>query len=101
MADAFDPNNVPIALNFNLPQIQLVLKGLGKLPIEEGEGLYSAIRQAVGNTLQKAEAQHQADAAAAAKQVPLALPSAPKPRKRKERGPKFLDDAPNGGAPTN
>ncbi|CAB4122555.1 hypothetical protein UFOVP33_21 [uncultured Caudovirales phage] len=59
-APVIDPNQVPINYTVNLPQVNLILKGLGKLPLEEVEQLYNGIRGHALQALQTAEAEAQA-----------------------------------------
>lgn len=66
---AIDPNQVPIHFTLNLAQVNLILKGLGKLPHEEVEQLYNGIRSSALNTLQTAE-KAALDAIAAATDAP-------------------------------
>lgn len=57
---AFDPNQVPITYTLNAPQVSLILRGLGKLPLEEAEQLFTGLREVAMQTLQKAEAEAKA-----------------------------------------
>lgn len=63
----FDPNQVPIQYTFNVQQVNLILRGLGKMPFDEVEGLYLPIRQVALQTLSNAET--------AAKEQPAELPT--------------------------
>lgn len=56
----FNPNTVSIPLTFNFQQINLILEGLGKLPLEKVESLYVGIRTASFNTMNNAEQAHRA-----------------------------------------
>lgn len=40
----FNPMEVPIGYTLNIAQVNLILKGLGKLPREESEGFYDQFR---------------------------------------------------------
>lgn len=53
----FDPSKVEITYTFNFPQVNMILKGLGKLPLEDSEQLHNAIRGHAVQTLQVAEVQ--------------------------------------------
>jgi len=51
----FSPASVPINYTLNFQQVNLLLEGLGKLPYERVEQLYSAMRGAALQALQAAE----------------------------------------------
>jgi hypothetical protein len=51
----FDPNQVAINYTMNSAQVALILRGLGKLPLEEVEQLFNGMRNVAIQTLQKAE----------------------------------------------
>lgn len=55
MQQPFNPASVPINYTLNFQQVNLLLEGLGKLPYERVEQLYSAIRGAALQALQAAE----------------------------------------------
>lgn len=55
MQQPFNPASVPINYTLNFQQVNLLLEGLGKLPYERVEQLYSAMRGAALQTLQDAE----------------------------------------------
>lgn len=54
----FKPNEVVIPLGLTYSQVNLVLEGLGKLPMERVEGLYTGIRGQAVKSMQEAEAAH-------------------------------------------
>lgn len=56
----FNPNDVRFNMTFNYSQVNLVLKGLGKLPFDEVESLYNAIRSASVQSLNHAQEEHAA-----------------------------------------
>lgn len=58
MQQPFNPATVPINYTLNFQQVNLLLEGLGKLPYERVEQLYSAMRGAALQTLQDAEQAH-------------------------------------------
>lgn len=58
MQQPFTPATVPINYTLNFQQVNLLLEGLGKLPYERVEQLYSAMRGAALRTLQDAEQAH-------------------------------------------
>lgn len=60
--DTFDANQVPIQYTLNVAQVNLILRGLGKLPFDEVEGLYLPMRQVALETLSRAEAASKAPA---------------------------------------
>jgi hypothetical protein len=51
----FNPDNVPIAVTLNFQQVNLLLEGLGKLPYERVEQLYTGLRTVAVQALQQAE----------------------------------------------
>lgn len=55
MQQPFNPASVPINYTLNFQQVNLLLEGLGKLPYERVEQLYSAMRGAALQTLQDSE----------------------------------------------
>ena len=55
MSQPFNPAEVPINYTLNFQQVNLLLEGLGKLPYERVEQLYTALRSVGLNTLQDAE----------------------------------------------
>lgn len=55
MQQPFNPATVPINYTLNFQQVNLLLEGLGKLPYERVEQLYSAMRGAALQTLQDSE----------------------------------------------
>lgn len=55
MQQPFNPAAVPINYTLNFQQVNLLLEGLGKLPYERVEQLYSAMRGAALQTLQDSE----------------------------------------------
>ena len=69
----FDPQQVTITFNFRLNQIDLIIEGLGKLPIERAGDLYNGIKAGALQTLQAAEKQAQIDN----QQPPPAVPAPP------------------------
>lgn len=58
MQQPFNPASVPIQYTLNFQQVNLLLEGLGKLPHERVEQLYTAIRGAALQSLQAAEQAH-------------------------------------------
>lgn len=52
---AFDANQVPINYTLSFGQVNLILRALGKLPMEEVEQFYVAFRSVAVQTLQQAE----------------------------------------------
>lgn len=52
----FDPSIVQISYTFNVQQVNLLLRGLGKLPLEEVELVHNGIRQVALQALSSAEA---------------------------------------------
>lgn len=66
MNQQFNPAEVPINYTLNFAQVNLLLKGMGKLPREESEGFYEQFRGVALQTLQAAEAAHNEAAAAEA-----------------------------------
>ncbi len=52
---AFDANQVPINYTLNFAQVNLVLRALGKLPMEEVEQFYVAFRSVAVQALAQAE----------------------------------------------
>ncbi len=74
----FDPNTVQISFVLSPAQVGLILRGLGKLPLEETDQLYHGIRQVAQNTIdQAAQAAQAAANEAAAKQADTATPTEP------------------------
>lgn len=65
MSAPFIPASVPISYTFNINQVALLLRGLNKLPREESEGFYESLQSHALQTVQAAEAQHQAQTASA------------------------------------
>lgn len=61
----FDPNTVQIQFILSPAQVGLILRGLGKLPLEETDQLYHGIRHVAENAIAQAS-QAAADAAKAA-----------------------------------
>lgn len=59
-AQPFNPGAVPINYTLNFAQVNLLLKGMGKLPREETDGFYEQFRGHALQTLQAAEAEHNA-----------------------------------------
>lgn len=55
MQQPFNPATVPINYTLNFQQVNLLLEGLGKLPYERVEQLYSAMRGAALQTLRDSE----------------------------------------------
>ena len=55
MQQPFTPGSVPINYTLNFQQVNLLLEGLGKLPYERVEQLYSAMRGAALQTLRDSE----------------------------------------------
>lgn len=55
MQQPFTPASVPINYTLNFQQVNLLLEGLGKLPYERVEQLYSAMRGAALQTLRDSE----------------------------------------------
>lgn len=64
MQQPFNPAAVPIQYVLNFQQVNLVLEGLGKLPYERVEQLYTAFRGAALQSLQAAEQAYEAEALA-------------------------------------
>lgn len=52
-----NPNQVPITLTVNIDQINMILEGLGTLPIARAEALYTGIRNHAIERLKEVEAQ--------------------------------------------
>ena len=50
-----NPIEVPIFISFNFGEVNTILAGLGKLPYEQVEQLYSRIRSTAVQTLNEAE----------------------------------------------
>lgn len=73
MNQPFDINQVPINYTLNAAQVGVILRGLGKLPLEEVEQLFAGIRSVAQQTLQQAE---EAAKAAAAPPAEEPLPTA-------------------------
>jgi len=59
----FNPASVPINYTLNFQQVNLLLEGLGKLPHERVEQLYTAMRSVALQALQDAEQAHNEAAA--------------------------------------
>lgn len=55
MQQPFNPASVPINYTLNFQQVNLLLEGLGKLPYERVEQLYSAMRGAALQALRDSE----------------------------------------------
>lgn len=55
MQQPFTPASVPINYTLNFQQVNLLLEGLGKLPYERVEQLYSAMRGAALQALRDSE----------------------------------------------
>lgn len=55
----FNPQAVPIQITMNYQQINLMLEGLGKLPFEKVETIYTALRSHAVTSIQQAEVAHQ------------------------------------------
>lgn len=74
----FNPAEVPINYTLNFQQVNVLLKGMGKLMREETEGFYEQFRGVALQTMQAAEASHKeaAEKAAAAEAARLAPPAA-------------------------
>ena len=78
----FDPNQVPITVTLSAPQVSMILRGLGKLPLEEVEQLHAGLRNVAVQTLQQAEAavkaaeEKAAEEKAAAEAAPKVEPAA-------------------------
>lgn len=51
----FNPAEVPINYTLNFQQVNILLKGMGKLPREETDGFYEQFRGVALSTLQAAE----------------------------------------------
>lgn len=63
MQQPFNPAEVPINYTLNFQQVNVILKGMGKLMREETEGFYEQFRAVALQTLQAAEVAHkEADA---------------------------------------
>ena len=58
MQQPFNPATVPINYTLNFQQVNLLLEGLGKLPYERVEQLYSAMRSVALQTLQVSEQEY-------------------------------------------
>lgn len=54
----FNPGAVPIQFTLNFAQVNVLLKGMSKLPREETEGFYEQFKGHAVQTLQTAEAAH-------------------------------------------
>lgn len=63
MQQPFNPASVPINYTLNFQQVNLLLEGLGKLPHERVEQLYTAMRSVALQALQDAEQAHNEAAA--------------------------------------
>lgn len=63
----FDPNQVPVSLTLSPAQVGLILRGLGKLPLEEVDQFYNGIRTVAQQAIQAAERAFNEQAEAAAK----------------------------------
>lgn len=63
MQQPFNPASVPINYTMNFQQVNLLLEGLGKLPHERVEQLYTAMRSVALQALQDAEQAHNEEAA--------------------------------------
>lgn len=71
----FDATQVPIQYTLNFHQVNLILKGMAKLPLEEVEQLYTGLRAHALGTLQAAEAEFKAQQEAAATATPEVPPA--------------------------
>lgn len=58
MQKPFNPSEVPINYTLNFQQVNVILKGMGKLMREETEGFYEQFRGVALQTLQAAELAH-------------------------------------------
>lgn len=74
MSQPFDVNQVPINYTLNAAQVSLILRGLGKLPLEEVEQLFAGIRAVAQQAVQQAEEASKAAAAPPAEE-PLPTPA--------------------------
>ena len=63
MQQPFNPASVPINYILNFQQVNVLLEGLGKLPHERVEQLYTAMRSVALQALQDAEQAHNEAAA--------------------------------------
>lgn len=70
MNQQFNPAAVPIQYTLTFQQVNLVLEGLGKLPYDRVEALYTAVRSIALQTLHAAEQAHEATTAESLKQLP-------------------------------
>ena len=59
---AFTPNQVPIYYTLNIDQVNLVLEGLGELPLKRAGDFSNAFRNVALQALQVAEEQAMAEA---------------------------------------
>lgn len=69
MPQEFNPAAVPINYTLNFQHVNLLLEGLGKLPYERVEPLYSALRSAALQALKTAEQAHHESVASEAGQI--------------------------------
>lgn len=58
----FKPNQVPIYYTLNIDQVDLVLEGLGELPLKRAGDFSNAVRAVALQALQAAEQQAMAEA---------------------------------------
>lgn len=58
MRPPFNPATVLIPLTVDYQQMNLLLEGLGKLPFERVEGLYTGLRGHAARVMQQAEDAH-------------------------------------------
>lgn len=58
---SFNPAEVPINYTLNFHQVNVILKGMGKLMREETDGFYEQFRGVALQTLQAAEAEYKAN----------------------------------------
>jgi hypothetical protein len=52
----FDPNSVNIVFTLNFAQVNLILEGLGELPVKRAGDFHAALRSAALQQIQAAEA---------------------------------------------
>jgi hypothetical protein len=72
----FNPAEVPINYTLNFNQVNVILAGMSELPRKQTDGFYDQFRAVALQTMQAAEAAHNAEAEKANKPEPLAEPAA-------------------------